>query len=318
MSGDAVGDLVCGMAAGISGKLVDYPLDTIKTRMQAPGAAEKYGSAWNCITTTARGEGVRGFYAGIGAPILGASVEKAFIFTAYSGGKRLYDALFQPTMSGNTSAADTITRCAFGGSVSGLATGLWNTPVELIKCRVQVYPGRWRGVVHCAKDTFTTGGVKSLMRGLTPCLGREVYGNAIWFGAYETILRSLTPPGVTREKTPMWIFPFSGGCAGMAFWFLAFPFDTVKTQMQVNDAAASRSMVENFRTIVKTGGVKALFRGIDVTLVRAFPGSAAVFASYELFAAQWRHAMHHPGPALPEEVKLAEETVLGHGLAPTP
>jgi ornithine carrier protein len=296
MSGDATGDMLCGMAAGISGKLVDYPFDTIKTRMQMPGAEEQYGSAWKCITTTARGEGIRGFYAGIGAPIAGEAVAKAFVFTAYSGGKRLYDVLFQSSVSSNTPAAETITRCTFGGAVAGVATGLWNTPVELVKCRVQVYPGRWRGVVHCAKETFTTGGVKTLMRGLTPCLGREVCGNAVWFGSYESILRSLTPPGVTREKTPMWIFPFSGGCAGLVYC-LSFPFDTVKTQMQVNDAAASRSMAENFRTIVKTGGVKALFRGIDVTLLRSFPASAAVFASYELFAAQWRHAMHHPGPA---------------------
>jgi hypothetical protein len=315
MSGDAAGDIICGMAAGISGKVIDYPLDTIKTRMQTPGAVEQYGSAWKCITTTARGEGVRGFYAGIGAPIAGECVAKAFLFSAYSGGKRLYDALFRSSMSGNTSATDTVARCAFGGAVSGFATGLWNTPVELVKCRVQVNPGRWRGVVHCAKETFTAGGMKTLFRGFTPCLPREVCGSAVWFGSYETFLRSLKPPGVTREKTPMWIFPFSGGCAGLMSC-LAFPFDTVKTQMQVNDAAASRSMAENFRTIVKTGGVKALFRGIDVTLVRAFPGSAAVFASYELFAAQWRHAMHHPGPALPEEVKLAEEVGVSHGLTP--
>jgi len=297
MSGDALGDMVCGVIAGTVGKVTDYPLDTVKTRLQAPGSSAQYSNGLDCFTSIARKEGVRGFYAGIGAPVLGAAVEKAFIFAAYNKGKQLYDVIAQQA-AGSSSTVSTpgtpepISRCIFGGSFSGLATGVWNTPVELVKCKIQVFPGRWSGVLACTKDTFATGGVTGLTHGMSACLSRECFGNAFWFGAYELMIRACIPPGATRDQAAWWVFPIAGGVAGVAFWTLAFPFDTIKTQMQVSAEARASGIAGTFRRVTKTGGLSALFRGVDVTVVRAFPASAAVFATYEVVATQWRHAFH--------------------------
>jgi hypothetical protein len=63
---DPIGDFLCGTAGGVVSKFVDFPFDTVKVRMQAKGT--QYKSTWECVTSIARLEGVKGFYAGAKQP----------------------------------------------------------------------------------------------------------------------------------------------------------------------------------------------------------------------------------------------------------
>lgn len=53
---------------------VIYPIDMIKSRMQtdgfSPATGQKYTSAWNCVKTVWRAEGIKAFTRGLGPTLI--------------------------------------------------------------------------------------------------------------------------------------------------------------------------------------------------------------------------------------------------------
>ena len=67
--------LACGMASSTTAMIFTYPLNLLRTRLQAsgmPGTAV-YDSATDCFKRTVATEGLRGLYRGIG-PVLARAV----------------------------------------------------------------------------------------------------------------------------------------------------------------------------------------------------------------------------------------------------
>lgn len=74
---------VVGAFAGIVTVYSTMPIDTVKTRMQALGASEKYPSTLNCFVTIFREEGLKTFWKGA-TPRLGRLVlSGGIVFTIY-------------------------------------------------------------------------------------------------------------------------------------------------------------------------------------------------------------------------------------------
>jgi solute carrier family 25 carnitine/acylcarnitine transporter 20/29 len=63
---------------------------------------------------------------------------------------------------------------------------------------------------------------------------------------------------------------------------VAAPFERIKIVLQTQDASANKSMVSAVKRILKSGGLKSLFKGSTATLARDGPGSALYFATYEI------------------------------------
>lgn len=89
---------IAGGFAGTTSKLMVYPLDTIKRRMQASvlqstlvvadgaAAAPQYKNMLDCFSTICRAEGWQGLYRGVGPTILKSCVSTAITFAAYDQG----------------------------------------------------------------------------------------------------------------------------------------------------------------------------------------------------------------------------------------
>jgi hypothetical protein len=295
---DAAGEFVCGTAGGIIGKVVDFPFDTVKVRMQQTDC--KYKGTIECITSTARNEGVRGFYAGIGAPMSGAAFENAFAFAAYGRASSFYRA-----QCGLGDAAPLpLTGVAFSGAISGFATATVLTPVELLKCRVQTQPydaaGKptlYKGVFDCGMQTVKKEGAKALYNGHLATLLREVPGNAAWFGFYELTLKAFTPAGGTKDDCAWYAFPLSGGVGGFFYWTIFYPADTVKTRMQTDPAYLKMGVFRGMGAMYRVGGVAALYRGYGITVARAFPANGTIFGVYEASMRMWKSSFPKPPKA---------------------
>lgn len=297
---DPVGDFVCGTAGGIIGKFVDYPFDTVKVRMQAQG--HLYSSTWNCVTSIARQEGLRGFYAGIAAPVGGAAFENAFVFLSFGRAKSLY----RWATATDAAAPDSAACIWFAGAVAGLSTSLVLTPVELLKCRVQNQPPgkeiEYTGIADCAVKVIRKEGPGALFNGISATLLREVPGNAAWFGMYEASKWLFVPKGKTKDDIPWYAAPICGGIGGFFYWSACFPADVVKTRMQTDPEYLKMGLVKGLRQIYKEGGIRALYSGYGITTVRAFPANATIFGVYETSATWWKkHVMLHDAAA-PEPV----------------
>jgi len=78
-SREQVKDLMAGTMAGLFSKVIEYPFDTLKVRLQT--TPEKYGnSALQCFRTMTQQEGYMSIFRGLPAPLFGAMAENSIIF----------------------------------------------------------------------------------------------------------------------------------------------------------------------------------------------------------------------------------------------
>ena len=71
----------------------------------------------------------------------------------------------------------------------------------------------------------------------------------------------------------------AGGVGGMCLWISIFPFDVVKSRIQIE--SSRESMTSVLRKVVHQEGVKGLYKGLTPTLIRTFPSTGALFVAYE-------------------------------------
>lgn len=83
---EALKDVVCGSVAGIVGKYIEYPFDTIKVRLQSqPNHLPlRYTGPLDCFAKSLKQDGFLGIYRGISAPLVGAAVETSCLFFSVS------------------------------------------------------------------------------------------------------------------------------------------------------------------------------------------------------------------------------------------
>lgn len=79
---EALKDVVYGSTAGVVGKFIEYPFDTVKVRLQSQpdGMPLKYTGPLDCFKQSLRQDGFAGLYRGISAPLVGAAVETSSLF----------------------------------------------------------------------------------------------------------------------------------------------------------------------------------------------------------------------------------------------
>lgn len=79
---EAFKDVVCGSVAGVVGKYIEYPFDTVKVRLQSQPATLplRYNGPLDCFKQSLQRDGFLGIYRGISAPLVGAAVETSTLF----------------------------------------------------------------------------------------------------------------------------------------------------------------------------------------------------------------------------------------------
>ncbi len=82
-----INDLICGSIAGLAYILTAHPLDSIKVRMQTDRRAKI--SLQKIIEETYKREGFRGFYKGMGSPLMTIPLVNSIVFASYEAAKRM-------------------------------------------------------------------------------------------------------------------------------------------------------------------------------------------------------------------------------------
>ncbi|KAI8137091.1 mitochondrial carrier domain-containing protein [Fennellomyces sp. T-0311] len=81
----------CGMVSGSIGATTVYPLNLVRTRLQAqgtPGHPHHYSSAWDAAAKTFQADGVRGFYKGLGPTLFKVVPSVSISYAVYEFSKR--------------------------------------------------------------------------------------------------------------------------------------------------------------------------------------------------------------------------------------
>jgi len=69
-------------SAGMIGKIIEYPFDTVKVRLQSQPDDQplRYRGPLDCFKQSLKQDGIRGLYRGISPPLVGAAAENSALF----------------------------------------------------------------------------------------------------------------------------------------------------------------------------------------------------------------------------------------------
>lgn len=306
-------DFVAGTAGGMASLLVGQPFDTIKTRLQAQGAASTliahtlsssspssplvhqssavsssprlYRSATDALGIIVREESFLGLFKGVSGPILGVAAMNASIFGSYGLALR-----FQCRKPSDKA---TLWQTLLAGCASGVVSALITSPIELVKIREQVDTsgtGAQPQPLKVIKQLWNLGGLfgpQGLYRGFgVTCLRDLGYGP--YFLCYEIFNRLLSSlhqaKPIHGEERSMRLsnaeLAVSGALGGVIAWLSTFPIDCIKTRMQAS-SAPELSISRAAREIWTEGGFCAFWSGVGPTVLRAIPVNAVLFVVYE-------------------------------------
>lgn len=270
-------DFIAGSLGGTATVLVGQPLDTIKVKMQT--SPQLYPSALKCLISTFKSDGVfRGLYAGTSPAIVANVAENSVLFCAYGA---CQSALAQLKYSSSNIDSLSPLDKALSGSGGAFFSSFTLCPTELIKCKLQSAREKMGttniSAFKVTADIVKTQGIRGLFSGLTSTIAREMPGYFFFFGGYEGTKKLLISDPDKPIAWPVTIV--SGGVGGLSLWLAIFPFDLVKSRIQVDNLKDGLIVV--LTRIVRQEGVTGLYRGLGPTLVRTFPATGALFIAYE-------------------------------------
>jgi mitochondrial ornithine carrier protein len=279
---------------------MEYPFDTVKVRLQSQPdhLPLRYAGPLDCFQQSIKSDGLRGLYRGISAPLVGAAAETSSLFLFESLSR---EALF---IAGFASRDKALSLPALWttGALAGVFTSFVLTPIELVKCKIQV-PVVAKGVTAASlgpipviRDIFRHGGLMGFWHGQLGTLIREAGGSAAWFGAKETVTKMFHKlnakaassraerKAMLSQPLPIWQQAVAGASAGVSYNFLFFPADTIKSRMQtmpLSGSAVRRSFYNEGVALWKQHGLRGMYRGCGITCLRSAPSSALIFMVYD-------------------------------------
>jgi solute carrier family 25 carnitine/acylcarnitine transporter 20/29 len=227
-------------------------------------------------------EGVGGLYKGLGAPLVAVAPIWATSFWGFDTGIKLVRAFCN---LGPEAALSLPNLCVAGG-FSALPTALIMVPSERIKCILQMQQGgnekKYNGVIDCARQIYAESGLRGLYKGTTLTLLRDIPANIVYFGVYEVVKHSLTSKAGLTDGPSTLTALTAGALAGIAFWPVALPMDTLKSRYQTAEEGRYRNIGDVYNEVIKEDGIGGLFNGMGPAMIRSAPANAVSFLGAEV------------------------------------
>lgn len=145
----------------------------------------------------------------------------------------------------------------YAGALSGSLQAFIACPMEYVKLQRQL------NVKLNVK--FKVNDVKRLYKGLTMTMIRDGLG----FASYFSVFNALTHSNSHSFGGILVI----GGLTGSLSWFISYPFDVIKTHIQINNSF--NDIMSKFRS----NPMQFLFKGLFITLLRAFLVNSMTFTT---------------------------------------
>ncbi|KAL4423639.1 hypothetical protein ABPG77_009226 [Micractinium sp. CCAP 211/92] len=313
--------LTAGGASAIVSRLVTYPPDTVKARLQVQGsggAGVLYRGTADAFAKIAAREGVRGFYRGFGGILLTVIPANMSYFSGYELGKRVAPK--------NAGLASDLTAALIAQTIAGVAF----CPIDIIKQRVQTQAvlagpgGASVGPLAAVRQVYAAAGVPGFFKGFLTMNALWLPWNLIYLPLYEASKRQVYrwqlrrqglhaatsegPDGVRvisdppmLQVLPIWSFPLCSAACSATASIATHPIDVVKTRLQVlsnrgGGAAAAATAAaaagergqqarltawQVCRQLYSQEGLRGFTRGLGARVATMATGSAVTWFTYE-------------------------------------
>ncbi|KAF4027901.1 Mitochondrial carrier protein [Phytophthora infestans] len=192
---------------------------------------------------------------------------------------------------------------ALCGATAGLIATMGTYPLEVVRTRMisqttapAATNSEIRGVLQGVKLILEREGLRGLYRGGWSGVVGAIPFEGVQFGCYDLSLAG----GEDRHGRTRLDYFVCGSVAGAIAQTVAYPFDTVKKRLQLQQVHLNvsnvgpltaeggspstlyyRGMVDCFRKVIRDEGPLALYRGTGANLARIVPYAAVMFSTYE-------------------------------------
>ncbi|KAK4535752.1 hypothetical protein CDCA_CDCA06G1777 [Cyanidium caldarium] len=254
--------LVASAVARAVSVLVMYPLDTLKTRLQAApvGATSSAGALLR--TAVQRGN----WYAGVTSTLIGQTPYGALTFGSYETYKQLLE---------RAGIHSRKLRWVVAAALGDLTGSLWLTPSEVVKQQMQAAHDHSGHVLQAAARVWQRRGLAGFYQGYTGQIARDVPFRTIQLLLFEDLRerwernhgRALT----SGENVLV------GAIAGSLTATITNPLDVIKTRLMTG--REYRNAADALWRLLRTEPL-ALMRGVVPRVVYIGPSSAIFFWVY--------------------------------------
>ncbi|EPQ28436.1 uncharacterized protein PFL1_04262 [Pseudozyma flocculosa PF-1] len=302
------GNALAGALGGVFSNAVVYPLDTVKTRIQAgqgSSAAVEVKDPKNpskTLVTVPKNagllkgilhiikskEGPSGLYKGFGASMVNTFTTQFAYFYWYTVVRTLYIKRATKTAAGGVAALNTVTELCLGALAGALAQ-IFTIPISVIATRQQIgstnEPGKEgapidESFVGVAKDILKEDGITGLWRGLKPSLVLTV-NPAITYGVFERVKTIILAASVDGKMTPGKSF-LVGALSKTLATVVTFPYILSKIRLQAKNTRYTGA-IDCLQKIMAEKGIKGWYQGMQAQITKAVLAQALLFFFRDYF-----------------------------------
>ncbi|KAE8693981.1 Phosphate carrier protein [Hibiscus syriacus] len=186
--------------------------------------------------------------------------------------------------------------CTMGGILSCGLTHTAVTPLDLVKCNMQIDPVKYKSISSGFGVLLREQGVKGLSKGWVPTLLGYSAQGACKFGFYEFFKKYYSdlagPEYASKYKTLIYL---AGSASAEVIADVALcPMEAVKVRVQTQPGFA-RGLSDGLPKFLQAEGFGGLFKGIVPLWGRQIPYTMMKFASFEtIVELLYKHAIPTP------------------------
>ncbi|XP_065659707.1 mitochondrial substrate carrier family protein ucpB [Hydra vulgaris] len=183
----------------------------------------------------------------------------------------------------------------FCSAVAVSSAAFLTNPIDVVKVRIQldnalsenknIFANRkYKGLVRGVSLIVREEGFKGLYKGVVPSVLRDGTYSTLRLGSYEPAKNFL---GASSVYAPLWKKLLAGAIVGGISSAICNPTDVVKIRMQaegalqIGEKPRYNSTFSAFRDILKTEGVRGLWKGVVPTVIRASILTASQIPTYD-------------------------------------
>ncbi|KAI9224137.1 mitochondrial carrier domain-containing protein [Blastocladiella britannica] len=277
-----------------------YPLETLRTKMQADSVTNQRGII-RMAKRIVRQEGVRRLFRGVLPTVTGSFPAQSLFYASYEYSHATYDSWIRHKFHGASPTAKlTGMQDFYCHSLAGLTaetcSALFFLPADMISQRLQTQPHfsffhqehQYKGARDVIRSIYRTDGITGYYRGLIPHLLAYAPSGFMYWGVYEASKRVLGSESRSENGTASIIVnATSASLAGGASVLVSNPFDVIRTRVQTYQTTGpppSTSLSAIFkmaREAHKTEGWSGFSKGLRPRLMVAIPGAMVALTGYE-------------------------------------
>jgi len=172
--------------------------------------------------------------------------------------------------------------CGFGGVLSCGITHTAIVPLDLVKCRIQVDPAKYKSIFNGFKVTVGEEGMKGLAKGWAPTLIGYSMQGLCKFGFYE-VFKNFYANLLGEEKTFLYRTSLYLAASASAEFFADIalaPMEACKVRIQTQPGYAN-TLREAFPKMRAEEGMGAFYKGLVPLWMRQIPYTMMKFACFE-------------------------------------